>query len=127
MNVAVDAVFDEVMEADARVLLSQLQARLQLPVETDEQGDRRYELITEIQEWVVGRIGVSGRHSAYLVVLEHSAREDYAAGITRLLCLIKGVVSVVPVEDDYQQRIGIERVRRELAGKLYDLAREINE
>lgn len=117
--------FDEVAEAEARRLLTELQALLALPTNNNEQGDRQYELITDIQEWSVEHSQPNDRHAAYIVVLEQDVRDEDAMRLTQLLCLIEGVVSVVPVEADHRLIISEHRWRNEIANKLYGLSREV--
>lgn len=109
----------------ARVLFEELSGLLELEPVDDDQQDKLAEFITDMHEWIVRTRHVGDRHAAYLVVLKHTMREQRAEDLTRLFCLIDGVISVVPVESDYQQVVGAERVRGELAKKLYDLSREV--
>lgn len=41
--------------------------------------------------------------------------------MTRLLTLIDGVVSVVPVENDLGELVGLERIKNEIQGDLWEL------
>lgn len=122
-----DPVYDASAHAEASALFAQLKTLLEphAAVGEEDLDDARFELLTEIKEWLTGQRPSGSRTAAYLVTLQHNFREQTADDMLRLLCRIRGVTSVVPVEDDYQQRIGAERVRGELADKLFALGREV--
>jgi len=123
-----DPIYDASARAEASALFAQLKAILEPDTADGEEDldDARFDLLTQIQEWAIGQnYPGSRRTSAYLVTLQHTLRDQAADDMLRLLCRIRGVTSVVPVEDDYQQRIGGERVRAELADKLFALGREV--
>lgn len=120
-----DFVFDADCEARARAVFAELQMLLEIATETDEQADSQYELITDMQEWAVAHSQPNDRHAAYIVVLKDNFRDEAAADMTRLLCRIWGVTSVVPIEDDYSQVISAERYRSKISRQLQELAREV--
>lgn len=59
-------------------------------------------------------MGVTDRHSGFLIMLDHDTRDDDAAVIANAIGMIKGVLQVVPVPADVRQTIAIERARAEL-------------
>ena len=122
-----DPVYDASTHVEASALFDQLKTLMERrPADGDEElEDGRFELLTEIKEWLTGQRPSGSRTAAYLVTLQHNLREQTADDTLRLLCRIRGVTSVVPVEDDYQQRVGAERVRGEIADKLFALGREV--
>lgn len=62
------------------------------------------------------------RHAAYIVTLDEDLEGDDAQEILRALALIRGVVSVKPVESDaYAQHVARERNDQEWRQRLYDL------
>lgn len=60
------------------------------------------------------------RHSGYVVVLEEDMREDDASSIIDAIGLLRGVLSVKPIERgcNLDQHVAEERVRHELGQKL---------
>lgn len=109
----------------AAELWNQLVELLTVSMDDESSRDQQYEFTTAIHEWAVRNSHIGDRHAGYLVVLDQTFREDYAQSLTRLLCLIEGVVSVVPIESDYHQQIGAERVRGEVARQLFELASQV--
>lgn len=83
--------------------------------------DARYELISEIHRWAIDEGQPNGRVEAYVVVLAERLKDEDAANLTRLLTLIDGVVSVVPVENNLGELIGLERIKNEIQGDLWEL------
>lgn len=83
--------------------------------------DARHDLITEIHGWAIDESQPNGRVEAFVVVLAERIKDEDAANMTRLLTLIDGVVSVVPVENDLGELIGLERVKNEIQGDLWEI------
>jgi hypothetical protein len=67
---------------------------------------------------------MTDRYAGYIVVLEDNIREDDAAHVINAIRMVKGVLSVAPVPDDYQQYIAERRRddqwREALRTLLYD-------
>jgi hypothetical protein len=63
---------------------------------------------------------MTDRHSGYVVVLEKDIREDDAEGIINAIKMVKGVLTVKPVEATVGFVIERERVKAEYANKLHD-------
>lgn len=65
---------------------------------------------------------MTDRHAGYIVTLAENLRDDAAEPTLTALRMVSGVVSVVPVVDDY--RMAIARERRDMAWRaaLRDLA-----
>lgn len=61
------------------------------------------------------------RHSGYFVVLEEDIREDDAEALIIALRMIKGVVSVKPVESDFKTVIAAVRRDMDWTDKLNKL------
>lgn len=87
--------------------------------------DARHDLITEIHGWAIDESQPNGRVEAYVVVLAERLKDEDAANMTRLLTLIDGVVSVVPVENDLGELVGLERIKNEIQGDVWDLYEKI--
>jgi hypothetical protein len=69
----------------------------------------------------IGAIGMTDRHSAYIVTLANDIREDDAREIITALRMVKNVVSVEPVVTDYPLSVATRRVQAELREKLRDV------
>jgi hypothetical protein len=87
--------------------------------------DARHDLISEIHGWAIDESQPNSRVEAYLVVLAERLKDEDAANMTRLLTLIAGVVSVVPVENDLGELVGLERIKSEIQGDVWDLYNKI--
>lgn len=87
--------------------------------------DARYELISEIHRWAIDESRPGGRVEAYVVVLAERLKDEDAANMTRLLTLIDGVVSVVPVENNLGELVGLERIKNEIQGDVWELYNKI--
>ena len=87
--------------------------------------DARHNLITEIHGWVIDESQPSGRVEAYVLVLAERLKDENAANLTRLLTLIDGVVSVVPVENNLGELVGLERIKSEIQGDVWELYNKI--
>jgi len=61
------------------------------------------------------------RFSGFIVTLAKDTREDDAECIITAMRLIKGVISVKPIESDIDLHIATERVKRDLFEKLYSI------
>lgn len=83
--------------------------------------DARHELISKIHGWCIDESQPNGHIEAYVVVLAERLKDEGAANMTRLLTLIDGVVSVVPVENDLGELVGLERIKNEIQGDLWEL------
>lgn len=62
---------------------------------------------------------MTDRHNGYLVILKNPIREDDAGNIIKAIGLIKGVISVKPMINNWESSIALERARRELTSKLF--------
>jgi hypothetical protein len=87
--------------------------------------DARHNLITEIHGWAIDESQPNGRVEAYVIVLAERLKDEDAANLTRLLTLIDGVVSVVPVENDRVALVGLRRFQAEIQGDVWDLYNKI--
>lgn len=87
--------------------------------------DARRNLITDIHGWAIDQSQPNGRVEAYVVVLDERVKDEDAANLTRLLTLIDGVVSVVPVENNLGELIGLRRIQAEIQGDVWDLYNKI--
>lgn len=122
------AVFDEAGLASARSLLDSLKTFLseEVPEGDERLEEARYELLTDMQGFAVGRSHVGNRVCAYLVVLEENFKDQDADRLTELLCRIQGVLSVVPVDGDAYSQTAEQRVKLGFAVKLYEFVRELS-
>jgi len=68
--------------------------------------------------------GVTDRHSAYVVVLEHDMREDDAEQTLSALRQIRGVLSVEPIVSNLEQHIAENRATHAMRVKLYEFIKE---
>jgi hypothetical protein len=59
------------------------------------------------------------RHTGYIVVLEKDIREDDAEAVITALTMVRGVLTITPIEANPESRIAEERVRQELRIKLF--------
>lgn len=87
--------------------------------------DARHNLITEIHRWAIDESQPSSRVEAYVLVLAGRLKGEDAANLTRLLTLIDGVVSVVPVENNLGELVGLERIKSEIQGDVWELYNKI--
>ncbi len=87
--------------------------------------DARHELISKIHGWAIDESQPNGRVEAYVVVLAERLKDEDAANMTRLLTLIDGVVSVVPVENTLGELIGLRRIQNEIQGDVWELYNKI--
>jgi len=62
---------------------------------------------------------MTDRHAGYIVVLEEPIREDDAQGIIDAIQLIKGVLEVKPIENNYEIQMATLQARSELASKMW--------
>lgn len=61
------------------------------------------------------------RLKGFTVVLEEDMREDDAEPLRLAIAQMRGVLSVAPVEKDIDDYFAMERVRRELGMKLWEI------
>jgi len=87
--------------------------------------DARHDLINEIHGWAIDESQPNSRVEAYVVVLAERLKDEDAANLTRLLTLIDGVVSVVPVENNLGELVGLERIKSEIQGDVWELYNKI--
>lgn len=87
--------------------------------------DARHNLISEIHGWAIDESQPNSRVEAYAVVLAERLKDEDAANLTRLLTLIDGVVSVVPVENNLGELVGLERIKSEIQGDVWELYNKI--
>lgn len=87
--------------------------------------DARHELISKIHGWCIDESQPNSRVEAFVVVLAERLKDEDAANLTRLLTLIDGVVSVVPVENNLGELVGLERIKNEFQGDLWELYNKI--
>ena len=87
--------------------------------------DARHDLINEIHGWAIDESQPNSRVEAYVVVLAERLKDEDAANLTRLLTLIDGVVSVVPVENNLGELVGLERIKSEIQGDVWELFNKI--
>lgn len=87
--------------------------------------DARHELISEIHGWAIDESQPNSRVEAYVVVLAERLKDEDAANLTRLLTLIDGVVSVVPIENNLGELVGLQRIRAEIQSDVWDLYNKI--
>ena len=65
------------------------------------------------------------RHAGYLVTLERDTREDDAAPILAALAMVRGVLSVVPVEADHvAHTLAEQRARADIEARLWAALRQ---
>lgn len=64
------------------------------------------------------------RVAGFIVTLKEDMHSEDAVQLAAAIALLCGVVSVAPVEPNANDHINRERIRRELATKLYDVLRE---
>lgn len=114
--------------SSAETLFASLKSVL-APREGDEYDgdwqDARHDLISKIHGWCIDESQPNGRVEAYVVVLAERLKDEDAANMTRLLTLINGVVSVVPVENNLGELVGLERIRSEILGDVYELYEKV--
>lgn len=67
---------------------------------------------------------MSDRIKGFTVVLEKDTRDDDFESIMDAVMMIKGVAGVTPSLSDSDDWMNRERVRRELAGKIWDALHE---
>lgn len=112
--------------SSAHNLFASLKAVLELRDDDSERWrDARYDMVTEIHRWAIEESQPNSRVEAYVVVLAERLKDEDAANLTRLLTLIDGVVSVVPVENNFGELIGLYRIQSEIQGDLWDLYNKI--
>lgn len=87
--------------------------------------DARHDLISKIHGWAIDESQPNGRVEAYVVVLAERLKDEDAANLTRLLTLIDGVVSVVPIENNLGELIGLRRIQNEIQSDVWDLFNKI--
>ena len=87
--------------------------------------DARHNLINEIHGWAIDESQPNSRVEAYVVILAERLKDEDAANLTRLLTLIDGVVSVVPVENNLGELVGLERIKSEIQGDVWELYNKI--
>lgn len=110
----------------ARNLFASLKAALARREDDDDQWqDDRYDLITDIHGWAIDESQPNDRVEAYVVVLAQRLKDEDAANLTRLLTLIDGVVSVVPIQNNLGELIGLKRVQDEILGDVWDLYNKV--
>lgn len=110
----------------AENLFASLKHFLELRDDDSEQWrDARYDLISEIHGWAIDESQPNGRVEAYVVILAERLKDEDAANMTRLLTLIDGVVSVVPVENDLGELIGLRRIQNEIQGDVWELYNKV--
>jgi hypothetical protein len=68
---------------------------------------------------------VTTRHAGYVVTPADDIRDDDAEHIINALKMIKGVVSVLPVEADLSTHIATERVHHQVEFELSRFARHL--
>lgn len=61
------------------------------------------------------------RLKGFTVVLEEDMRDDDAEPLRLAIAQMRGVLSVAPVEKDIDDYFAMERVRRELGMKLWEI------
>lgn len=114
--------------SNARILFESLKTAL-APNDGDEYDeawqDARHNLITEIHGWAIDESQPNGRVEAYVVVLAERLKGEDVANMTRLLTLIDGIVSVVPVENNLGELVGLRRIQAEIQGDVWDLYNKI--
>lgn len=93
--------------------------------DSDQWRDARYDMVSEIHRWAIDESQPNSRVEAFVVVLAERLKDEDAANLTRLLTLIDGVVSVVPVENNLGELIGLRRIQNEIQGDLWDLYNKI--
>lgn len=87
--------------------------------------DARCDLITDVHRWAVEQSQPNDRVEAYVVVLAQRLKDEDAANMTRLLTLIDGVVSVVPVQNNLGELVGLQRIHSEIQQDVWDLYNKI--
>ena len=63
---------------------------------------------------------MTDRHGGYIVTLAVPTREDDAEAIIAAIMMIKGVVSVEPVVDDYLSVMARTQLRWDVKRKLFE-------
>lgn len=66
---------------------------------------------------------MTDRHAAYVVTLAKDMREDNAEAVMTALRMVRGVISVEPVQANIDQMIAMGRVNAEWTDRLFDLLR----
>lgn len=66
---------------------------------------------------------MTDRHAGYLVTLANDMREDDAEAVMTALRMVRGVISVEPVQANIDQMIAMGRVNAEWTDRLFDLLR----
>lgn len=89
--------------------------------------DARRDLISKIHGWCIDESQPNSCVEAYVVVLAERLKDEDAANMTRLLTLIEGVVSVVPVENDLGELVGLRRIQNEIQGDVWELYNKIRD
>jgi len=69
---------------------------------------------------------MTDRHAGYIVTLAADVREDDAEAILTALQMVKGVLSVKPVDASVELHIAEERVRIEFRRRVYDFASSLD-
>lgn len=69
--------------------------------------------------------GMTERHAGYVVTLTEDLDEEAAQQVLDALRMIKGVLSVEPIDASFDVHIGTERARSEIRGRLLDLVRDL--
>lgn len=64
---------------------------------------------------------MTDRHSGYIVILKDDIREDDAEAVINALRMTKGVLSVEPIINTYEQMIATARARDVWRNKLLQL------
>lgn len=112
----------------AETLFASLKAAL-TPRDGDEYDeawqDARHDLISKIHGWAIDESQPNSRVEAYVVVLAERLKDEDAANMTRLLTLIDGVVSVVPVENNLGELVGLRRIQNEIQNDLWELYNKV--
>lgn len=109
-------------EQQATDLLQQLQGAVEKLWEGGSGSEVAWEITRETVDWAMSLYGPPGElHGAYVVVLKDPIEDDAAEEMMRLLMRVRGVVAVVPMEDDHQTRIAEERVRGALSDALSEV------
>lgn len=67
---------------------------------------------------------MTDRHAAYIVVLDDDVREDDAEAIINALRMVKGVMTVEPVVNSYDQHIATARAKDWWHDRILNLLKE---
>lgn len=67
---------------------------------------------------------MTDKEAGYIVTLEKSIREDDTEDIKTAIRMVKGVISVEPVTENYELQIARSGIRHELINKLYNVLKE---